>query len=62
MNPAKVTDEDYIQFLIATTLWEEAAVQVSRQGGVLVVDDSTLDKPYAKKMALVHRHGSGKHH
>lgn len=99
MNPPKVTDEDYIQFLIATpkvcsateaarvqadeakapahdaftrllhrlepdalTLWEEAAVQVSRQGGVLVVDDSTLDKPYAKKMALVHRHWSGKHH
>ena len=29
---------------------------------MLVVDDSTLDKPYAKKMALVHRHGSGKHH
>lgn len=99
MNPPKVTDEDYIQFLIATpkvcsatevarvqpeeanapqhdaftrllhrlepdalTLWKEAAVQVERQGGVLVVDDSTLDKPYAKKMELIHRHWSGKHH
>jgi len=27
-----------------------------------VVDDSTLDKPYAEKMALVQRHGSGNHH
>ncbi len=26
------------------------------------MDDSTLDKPYAKHIALVHRHGSGKHH
>ena len=35
---------------------------VERKRGVLVVDDSTLDKPYAKKMELVHRHWSGKHH
>ena len=27
-----------------------------------MVDDSTLDKPYAKKMELIHRHWSGKHH
>ncbi|MER2529967.1 MAG: hypothetical protein ABTR07_18775 [Candidatus Competibacter denitrificans] len=99
MNPPKVTDEDYIQFLIATpkvcsateaarvqpeeanapqhdafprllhrlepdaqALWEEAKAQVERCRGLLVVDDSTLDKPYAQKMALVQRHGSGKHH
>lgn len=99
MNPPKVRDEDYIQFLLATpkvcsaleaarvqpkaeeapahdaftrllhrlepdtlTLWREAAPQVERQGGVLVVDDSTLDKPYAEKMDLVQRHWSGKHH
>lgn len=30
--------------------------------GVLVVDDSTLDKPYAEKMTLVQRHWSGKHY
>jgi putative transposase len=29
--------------------------------GVLVIDDSTLDKPYASQMALVTRHWSGKH-
>ncbi len=99
MNRPKVTDEDYIQFLIATpkvcsateaaraqpdgeraaahdaftrllyrlepdaqTLWKEAASQVERKGGVLVVDDSTLDKPYAKHIELVQRHWSGKHH
>lgn len=26
------------------------------------MDDTTLDKPYSKKMELVHRHWSGKHH
>lgn len=29
---------------------------------MFVLDDSTLDKPYAKQMALVTRHWSGKHH
>ena len=45
----------------AGTLWQEAALQVERRGGVLVADDTTLDKPYAEKMALVQRHWSGKH-
>jgi putative transposase len=43
-------------------LWAEARPQVHRKGGVLVLDDSTLDKPYAKVMGLVTRHWSGKHH
>jgi hypothetical protein len=34
---------------------------VDRGKGVLVLDDSTLDKPYAAQMALVTRHWSGKH-
>jgi putative transposase len=99
MNPPKCSDEDYINFLIATprsvsateaarvqgedekapahdaftrllhrlepdasTLWREAESQVSLHQGILVIDDSTLDKPYAKKMELVTRHWSGKHH
>lgn len=99
MNPPKVSDIDYIDFLIATpkacsameaarvsavqtsppahdaftrllhrlepeaeTLWQEACGQVERTGGILVADDSTLDKLYAKKMELVSRHWSGKHH
>lgn len=98
MNPAKCTEFDYIQFLIATPfayscteaarvspqseappahdaftrllhrlepepdrLWQETAPHVDRTGGVLVIDDSTLDKPYARKMDLVTRHWSGKH-
>ena len=43
------------------TLWQEARPLVHRDGGVLVLDDSTLDKPYARKIDLVGRHWSGKH-
>lgn len=42
-------------------LWQEVESWVERAGGVLVLDDTTLDKPYASKMALVTRHWSGKH-
>ena len=42
-------------------LWREAAPCVNKTEGVLVIDDSTLDKPYAQKMELVTRHWSGKH-
>ena len=99
MNPPKCSDDDYINFVIATprsvsateaakvqgdeeqapahdaftrllhrlepdaeTLWREARSQVSLSRGILVIDDSTLDKPYAKQMELVVRHWSGKHH
>jgi hypothetical protein len=44
------------------TLWQEVAPLVDRSRGVLIVDDSTLDKPYARKIDLVTRHWSGKHH
>ncbi len=99
MNEPKVTDLDYINFLVASPLvfscteaarvqpdhprraahdaltrllqrldpdpsplWEEARQHVRLHDGLLIVDDSTLDKPYAVKIALVHRHWSGKHH
>jgi len=99
MNPPKCSDDDYIDFVIATprvvsateaakvqgdeeqapahdaftrllhrlepdaeTLWTEASSQISLSQGILVIDDSTLDKPYARKMELVARHWSGKHH
>jgi putative transposase len=95
MNAPKVTDLDYIQFLIAAqgvytcteaarcavnashdaytrllsrlppdtaALWQEVAPLVQETHGLLVVDDTTLDKPYAQKMGLVSRHWSGKHH
>ncbi len=97
MNPPKITDEDYINFIIATprdvtateagrvqpdgtnavahdaftrllsrlepdseTLWQEAQTQVDLQTGILVLDDSTLEKPYSKFNALAYRHWSGK--
>ena len=98
MNEPKVTDLDYINFLVAaprvvscaegarvqpdgprraahdalnrllhrlepdpTPLWREAEALVDRTRGLLIIDDTTLDKPYARKIALVRRHWSGKH-
>lgn len=97
MNPPKVTDEDYINFIIATprevtatfaervqpestnapahdaftrllqrlepdaeTLWAEARTQIDFESGMLILDDSTLEKPYSQFNALVYRHWSGK--
>jgi len=42
-------------------LWAEVQPLVNCKQGKLVIDDSTLDKPYASKMALVTQHWSGKH-
>jgi hypothetical protein len=98
MNPPKVNEEDYINFVIATPkqltateaervqpesrnapahdaftrlltrlepdaerLWQEAKTQIEFEAGILVLDDSTLDKPYSRFNALVYRHYSGKH-
>src|SRR5947207_243498 len=99
MNAPKVTDLDYINFLVAAPrvvscteaarvqpdgprraahdaltrllqrlepdsapLWREAEQHIDRRRGLLIADDSTLDKPYAQQIALVHRHWSGKQH
>ena len=43
------------------TLWGEARGLVALNGGALVIDDSTLDKPHAKGIGMVTRHWSGKH-
>ena len=43
-------------------LWEEARPQIRLDDGMVVLDDSTLDKPYAREMDLVGWHWSGKHH
>jgi putative transposase len=42
-------------------LWAESGPPVRRGAGVPIVDDSTLDKPYAEKIELVGWHRSGKH-
>ena len=43
-------------------LWAEVSGCIELLKGLLVIDDTTLDKPYASQMALVSRHWSGKHH
>jgi len=42
-------------------LWQEARSYVSLELGILVIDDTMLDKWYAKHMDLVSRQWSGKH-
>jgi hypothetical protein len=51
------------QRLLPTTdrLWQEAKEQVDVTKGILIGDDSTLDKLYSRKIELVSRHWSGKH-
>ena len=46
----------------AEALWDEARPLVACRRGALVIDDSTLGKPSARKIELVTRHWSGKHH
>jgi len=43
-------------------LWEEAQTLVNISKGFLILDDTVLDKPYAKNMDLVSYHWSGNHH
>jgi putative transposase len=43
-------------------LWQEAQPHIRPDQGVLILDDSTLDKPYARHIDLVGWHWSGKHH
>lgn len=43
-------------------LWAEVQGCVGLSSGLLIIDDTTLNKPYASQMALVSRHWSGKHH
>lgn len=42
-------------------LWQEIQACIDQSMGLLIIDDTTLDKPYAQHMALVSRHWSGKH-
>jgi hypothetical protein len=42
----------------AETLWREARTQIDFNSGILVLDDSTPEKPYSEFNALVYRHRS----
>ena len=48
--------------LDSQVLWQEVKKLVNLIKGLLVIDDSTLDKPSATQMALVCQHWSGEHH
>ena len=37
------------------TLWSESRSQVDLNRGILILDDSTLEKPYSKRNDLVYR-------
>ena len=45
----------------SATLWQEVQAEVQQKSGVLILDDSVLDKPHAQKIELVHHMWSGKH-
>ena len=42
-------------------LWQEAKAFVNLRKGLLILDDTTLDQPYARRMDRVTYHWSGKH-
>ena len=44
----------------AGTLWAKAKTQIDLRKGILVLDDSTLEKSYSERNALIYRHWSGK--
>jgi len=43
-------------------LWKDVSSLVSKDGGYLIIDDSTLDKTHARSMHLTGIHWSGNHH
>lgn len=43
-------------------VWQKSQSLVDRTTGYLIVDDTVLDKPYARKMALIKKQYSGTHH
>jgi putative transposase len=46
----------------SAALWAEVKGCIEVDKGLLIIDDTTLDKPYVSRMSLVTRHWSGKHH
>jgi len=42
-------------------LWQEALLFIEKDSGFLIIDDTTLDKPYSHQIELVTYHWSGKH-
>lgn len=65
-SPTPVAHDAYTRLLErlepnSDALWAEVEPLVEKNSGSLVVDDSTLDKPYGPHIKLVSHHWSGKH-
>jgi hypothetical protein len=43
-------------------VWKNAEPMIDPEKGYLIIDDTLLDKPYARQMALAKKQYSGKHH
>ena len=43
-------------------VWQHSQSMVQKETGYLIVDDTVLDKPYAREIPLVKKQYSGKHH
>ncbi len=43
-------------------LWQDARPLIQMDQGFLIIDDTTLDKPFSNQIELVTYHWSGKHH
>jgi len=67
VSPSKMTHDCVSRWLRKEKLtpkivWKNVAGIVDSKTGYLIIDDTLLDKPYAKDMALVKKQYSGKHH
>ena len=67
VSPDRMSHDTASRYLSTAELTEQMFSELSQRplnliGGYLVLDDTLLDKPYAKKMALVKKQYSGKHH
>ena len=65
-SPAEAAHDSWRRLLMrqatdSDALWEDVQGLVDRSTGYLILDDSTLDKPYGPKIELVSWHWSGKH-
>jgi hypothetical protein len=63
----EISHDSVNRFLLRETyepedLFNEAKALLNPVGGTLSVDDTVLDKPYSRHMALVGHFWSGKHH
>lgn len=67
VSPAPMSHDSVNRWLRKNKLtpkivWQNAAPLVDQKTGYLIIDDSVLDKPYSRKIPMVKKQYSGKHH